>query len=85
MKILFFGYLAVYKKILIRILSITISIFIPILYYKKDENVLIEDIVAKFMYSFQYIDLILIILGPILTIICSFLLYKLIHNKNEHI
>ena len=84
MKKFFFGYLKFYQKNLIRILFIIFSLCIPIIYYKKDEGVLIEDIIAKFIYSFEYIDLTLILLGPIFTIICSYLFIKLVHNKNEH-
>ena len=53
------------------------------IYFDKYEGVLIEDVVAKLIYSFESVDIILISTGPVCTIIISIILYKLIHNKNE--
>lgn len=83
MKILFFGYLPFNLRLITRISFVIISGYLPFLYYKQDEGVLIEDVIAKLIYSFESVDIMLISTGPICTIIISIILYKLIHNKNE--
>jgi len=83
MKKLFFGYLPNNLRLITRISFIIISVYLPFWFYKQDEGVLIEDVLAKLIYSFESVDIVLISTGPTCTIIVSILLYKLIHNKNE--
>ena len=83
MKKLFFGYLPNNLRLITRISFIIISVYLPFWFYKQDEGVLIEDVVAKLIYSFESVDIVLISTGPVCTIIISIILYKLIHNKNE--
>ena len=83
MKILFFGYLSRKARIVSRISSTILCVFFPFMYYKQYDGVLIEDVLGKFIYSFETIDLILIFTGPVTTIISSFVIYKLYHHKNE--
>ena len=83
MKKLFFGYLPNNLRLITRISFIIISVYLPFWFYKQDEGVLIEDVLAKLIYSFESVDIVLISTGPVCTIIISIILYKLIHNKNE--
>ncbi len=83
MKKLFFGYLPYNLRLITRISFIIISGYLPFWFYKQDEGVLIEDVLAKLIYSFESVDIVLISTGPVCTIIISIILYKLIHNKNE--
>lgn len=48
---LFFGYLTIRNKIIVRLISIFLIILSPLFYYKTIDGVFIEDIIAMYLYS----------------------------------
>lgn len=80
-KKLFFGYLSIRNKTMVRLISIILIVLSPIFYYKTIEGVFIEDIIAMFWYSMSFEIIYFWIFSLFIVVCLSYIYFKILNTK----
>jgi len=81
---LFFGYLSIRNKTIVRLFSIILIILSPIFYYKTIEGVFVEDIIAMYWYSSSFEIVYFWIFSFFVITFLSYIYFKILHTKMKN-